>query len=147
MVIQSRITPPDWTDDMGGGEEGARCRLFPISRADDGLVRNDAWFQEADEALSVCNGEFSDSPCPLRDSCLRIALVNNDLHGVWGGMTSPQRKWVRRNIPSIRWRDSEHLREVVPPPDYFSSMGDEDPDEDEEDFQRERIELAESAQA
>jgi hypothetical protein len=128
VVIQSRVSPPDWTDDEGGGEEGARCRLFTISRDPDGLVRNDAWYQEAEEALPVCNGDWIGTPCPMRSDCLRVALVNNDQNGVWGGMTGPQRKWIRRNVPRDLWTDDEHLRQTVPPPDYFANLGDEAPD-------------------
>jgi hypothetical protein len=131
VVIQNRVQSPDWTDEEGGGEEGARCRLFTISRDDDGLVRNDAWFQDAEEALPVCNGDYIGSPCPMRQSCLLISLMNNDLHGVFGGMTAPQRKWIRRNVPRSLWRDDVHLRDVVPPPEYFKDFGDEDPDEEE----------------
>lgn len=142
MVIQSRATPPDWTDEDGGGEEGARCRRFSISRDADGLVRDDTWFQDAEEALPVCNGDYIGTPCPMRRSCLLWALVNNDNHGVFGGMTVPQRRWIRRNVPKDRWRDDEYLRNTVPPPDYFSNYGNEDPDADEQVFQSEVEALA-----
>jgi hypothetical protein len=128
MVIQARITPPDWTDAEGGGEEGARCRKFIPSRDPDGVVRNDTWYQEAEEALPVCNGDYIGTVCPMRRSCLYQSLVNNDHHGVWGGLTGPQRRWIRRNIPRERWTDDKLLRELVPAPDYFSNLGDEDPD-------------------
>jgi hypothetical protein len=134
MVIQSRKTPPDWTDEEGGGEEGARCRKFPISRDPDGIVRNDAWFQDAENALAVCNGEWTESHCPLRRSCLSQALINNEQKGVWGGMTGPQRRWIRRNVHKDRWIDDDHLRLIVPDPDYFSNLDDEDPDKVEEEF-------------
>lgn len=130
MVIQSRLTPPDWTDDEGGGEDSARCLNFDISRDDDGIVRNDAWFQDAENAVSVCNGEFASTPCPVRESCLLWSLVNNDQHGVFGGMTVPQRRWIRRNIPKERWKDVKYIREIVPPMDYFHNVGNEDPDEE-----------------
>jgi hypothetical protein len=142
MVIQSRLTPPDWNDEAGGGEEGARCRKFGINRDPDGLVRNDTWFQEAEEALPVCNGDYIGTPCPLRASCLHMALVNNDLNGVWGGMTGPQRKWIRRNVPKSLWTDEAWLRDNVPAPDYFAHLGDEDPDDDEANFVREQEEQA-----
>lgn len=145
MVIQSRFTPPDWTDEEGGGEEGARCRKFPISRDEDGIVRNDTWFQDSENALEVCNGDYIGSPCPMRRGCLMAALVNNEQKGVWGGLTGPQRRWIRRNIPKDRWRDDAWLRDTVPPPDYFTNYDDEDPDHVEEEFQRERQRLIEEA--
>jgi hypothetical protein len=138
MVIHSRISPPDWTDEDGGGEDGARCRKFLISRDPDGIVRNDAWFQDAENALPICNGDYSDSPCPMRSSCLLQALINNDQKGIWGGMTGPQRRWIRRNVPKDRWRNDMWLRENVPPPDYFSNLDNEDPDEEEALFVAER---------
>jgi hypothetical protein len=141
MVIQSRLTPPDWTDEEGGGEEGARCRVFQISRDGDGLVHNDTWFQEAEEALPVCNGDYIGTPCPMRQSCLLMALVNNDSIGVFGGMTAPQRRWIRRNIPKERWNDDRFLRDTVPPPDYFTNYGDEDPDAEERTFREEQAAL------
>jgi hypothetical protein len=117
MVLQSRTTPPDWTDEEGGGDEGARCRKFEISRDEDGIVRNDAWFQD-----------FIGTPCPMRRSCLLWGLVNNDSSGVFGGMTVPQRRWIRRNVPKPLWTDDDWLRKNVPGPNYFANLGDEDPD-------------------
>lgn len=145
MVIQSRLTPPDWTDEDGGGEEGARCRKFPIGRDEDGIVRNDTWFQDAEEALPVCNGDWIGSPCPMRASCLVAGLVNNEAKGVWGGMTGPQRRWIRRNIPKDRWRDESYLREIVPEPGYFANYDNEDPDHQEEEIRREQQRLIEEA--
>lgn len=132
MVIQSRVSPPDWTDHEGGGESGARCRVFQISRDPDGIVRNDTWFQDAEQALPVCNGwGEDDSPCPMRASCLKGALINNEMAGVWGGMTLPQRRWIRRNLPREHWLNDSLLREMVPPPGYFSGgLGNEDPEEE-----------------
>lgn len=132
MVIQSRVSPPDWTDEDGGGEDGARCRRFPMARDPDGVVRNDSWFQDAENALPICNGDWIGSPCPMRRLCLHVALVNNEQHGTWGGMTAPQRKWIRRNVPRTRWTDEAWLRENVPGPDYFRDLGDEDPDAENE---------------
>lgn len=129
MVIQSRVNPPDWTDEEGGGEEAARCANFTISRDDDGLVRNDVWFQDAKEALPVCNGDYIGTPCPMRHGCLLFALANNDSTGVWGGMTTPQRRWIRRNMAKADWYNEKALRDKVPGPDYFKDYGDETEDD------------------
>lgn len=130
MVLQSRVTAPDWTDDEGGGLDGARCRVFQITRDDDGIVRNDTWYQDAEEAMSVCNGAWpGGTPCPMRGDCLFIGLINND-HGVWGGLTEPQRRWVRRNIPRSRWNEQSYIHEQVPAPDHFKDYGNENPDEE-----------------
>ncbi|MFF0721308.1 WhiB family transcriptional regulator [Micromonospora sp. NPDC003816] len=38
------------------------------------------------------------TPCPLRDQCRDWALEQgNDLYGVWGGTTQPERKRLRRS--------------------------------------------------
>lgn len=125
------MTLPDWTDSGGDGASGARCRVFPVSRDPDGLVRNDTWFQDAAEALPVCNGDWpGGTPCPVRRGCLLYALVMNQHRGVWGGLTEPQRRWVRRNVARDLWKDDEYVRSVVPPPNRFDNYGDEDPDEE-----------------
>lgn len=131
MVIENRLVAPDWTDEEGGGTDGARCRKFEITRDDDGLVRNDTWFQDAENALPVCNGDWIGTPCPMRRSCLLAGLVNNDMSGVFGGLTAPQRRWVRRNVAKELWRDDKHVHTVVPAPDYFQNLGDEDPEEED----------------
>lgn len=46
-------------------------------------------FQLADKAKLVC------AVCPVREQCLNHALVNNEEHGVWGGMTARQRRKER----------------------------------------------------
>jgi hypothetical protein len=130
VVVQSRLTPPDWTAG-GDKEEQARCLKFEIKRnPETGFVdaENDAWFKLAEEALPVCNGDYEGTPCPLRASCLRAALVNNENHGVWGGLTAPQRKWIRRNIPKDYWNDEAHIRRRTPPPEHFKDLGNEEDD-------------------
>lgn len=34
--------------------------------------------------------------CPVRAQCLQYALDNNELHGVWGGLTERERRRVKR---------------------------------------------------
>jgi hypothetical protein len=41
-----------------------------------------------DEALAICKG------CPVREKCLRYAFDNDEIHGIWGGMTEQQRKAI-----------------------------------------------------
>lgn len=42
------------------------------------------------EAKQVCGS------CPVRDECLEYALAENVSHGVWGGLSAPQREELRR---------------------------------------------------
>jgi WhiB family redox-sensing transcriptional regulator len=48
------------------------------------------------EARRICNG------CIVKNDCLQYALTNNELYGIWGGMTSTERKhykriWIKNN--------------------------------------------------
>jgi len=58
----------------------------------------DAWFPEGgtpnpqmQPAIQLCNA------CPVRELCLQFALVNNEAHGIWGGMNSRQRQRLRKS--------------------------------------------------
>jgi hypothetical protein len=76
-----------------------------------------------------------------------MALINNEQKGVWGGMTGPQRRWIRRNVPKERWRQDTWLRENVPEPEYFANLDNEDPEEDERVFRAEQEALRAQGQA
>lgn len=41
---------------------------------------------EAYEAKTICAG------CPVRDRCLEFALVANERFGIWGGLTTQERR-------------------------------------------------------
>lgn len=41
-------------------------------------------------ALAICHR------CPVRLDCLETALRDNEMHGVWGGMSEHQRRLLRR---------------------------------------------------
>ena len=43
-------------------------------------------------ALKVCAG------CPVKQACLDYAIETNQTDGVWGGMTGPDRRRLRRRI-------------------------------------------------
>lgn len=38
------------------------------------------------------------SACPVREDCLEYALVNDEQHGVWGGLTWYQRRGLKRGV-------------------------------------------------
>lgn len=44
------------------------------------------------EAKSIC------AACPVADLCLQYALATNQTEGVWGGMTGPERRRLRRRL-------------------------------------------------
>lgn len=43
-----------------------------------------------DQAVTVCRS------CPVRDQCLDYALANQELFGIWGGLTEPERESLLR---------------------------------------------------
>lgn len=49
----------------------------------------DAWFPVAGRAVTAvgfCRG------CPVRLDCAAAAIAQDERHGIWGGLTAPQRK-------------------------------------------------------
>lgn len=58
-------------------------------------VRPELWFptgrEDPTEAKAVC------ARCPVRDECLEYALRFNVKHGVWGGLTEPERRRLARD--------------------------------------------------
>jgi WhiB family redox-sensing transcriptional regulator len=73
---------PDWRDN-------AACRdadpdlFFP---ADD--IRSAR--AQVKTAKLICRG------CPVRTTCLSWALGSGQEHGIWGGLTEDERRWLRR---------------------------------------------------
>ena len=64
------------------------------ARALCGEVGGDEWFPEKGgsvrEAKAVCR------QCPVRPECLDHALANDERFGVWGGLSWPQRRELKR---------------------------------------------------
>lgn len=64
----------------------------------------DAWFPgdgtnaayETRWAKQMCN------ECPIRQQCLEYALVANEEHGIWGGLTRQERTALKRNHLTLR---------------------------------------------
>lgn len=50
-----------------------------------------------DEALAAPAKEVC-AACPVQEQCLQYALATNQTEGVWGGMTGPERRRLRRRI-------------------------------------------------
>lgn len=75
----------------------AACRdypsdvFFPTDRYDPTLGK---WIPPTSHAItiakSICN------VCTVRDTCLDAALQRNELYGIWGGMTTKERRKARR---------------------------------------------------
>lgn len=87
MVLRLRYPAPNsWRD--------AKCRDLPVSREYDPFFQDDS-----SDAEDFCNGEFDNTPCPIRHECLLFALTNNEKHGVWGGSNEITRKAIRKRWP------------------------------------------------
>lgn len=61
----------------------------------------DYWFPDAEEpdedrkektqvAKAICYS------CTVKEDCLRYAIENNEIYGIWGGKTSRERSIIRR---------------------------------------------------
>lgn len=65
------------------------------------------WFEEktslAREAISIC------SQCPVMEECRQFAIDNEVDYGIWGGMTTAQRRRERR----IARRKSQKARQAA----------------------------------
>jgi WhiB family redox-sensing transcriptional regulator len=50
----------------------------------------------ADKAKAICWGKDGKPPCPVREDCLREAIQNDELHGIFGGMSHRERNALVR---------------------------------------------------
>lgn len=105
MVLKPRAEAPQWINEENP-DKSAKCLMFPPFH-DEGGNLVDPWF-EGDElaAAAICNGEWDDQVCPIRDQCLEWALLNNEKYGVWGGMLEHDRlniRQARREEPYLEY--------------------------------------------
>ncbi len=99
MAIRPIVKLPDWS---GGHHRGpAKCRGLLFDEKG-----QDVYFDTATElAMAVCNGTIDGVVCPRRTECLRVAMINREAYGVWGGMTPHARLRLRLRYPGMpeRW--------------------------------------------
>lgn len=59
----------------------------------------EAWYPDKGDwttgAKSVCNGDDERAPCSVRAECLEFALDTDQRWGIWGGMSSKERRRLR----------------------------------------------------
>jgi hypothetical protein len=104
LVLKLREESPDhrWS--------GAKCIDFPATRQEDAFF--DREFEE--DCVDLCNGTSDGLQCPLREQCMRFALVNGEKFGIWGGMSELSRLAVLKKHPRINKRanpDWKHMTE------------------------------------
>jgi WhiB family redox-sensing transcriptional regulator len=65
----------------------------------------DSWYPELSEpskaVLRICTA------CPVRDLCLDQALADGEQHGIWGGLTPPERRALARTTATTVTTGSE----------------------------------------
>ena len=89
------LLPVDWQDDAAC--LGADTRLFYTTSSPDSKHRSDPEDKLLGRYLYCFPSEENgDVECPVRLQCLEYALKNNELYGVWGGLTGNQRKRLRK---------------------------------------------------
>jgi WhiB family redox-sensing transcriptional regulator len=54
--------------------------------------QEDVVFTKTKQAKAIC------AECPLTEECLRYALENPELQGIWGGATLKERQLIRRRM-------------------------------------------------
>jgi WhiB family redox-sensing transcriptional regulator len=64
----------------------------------------------AAQAKVYCNGTRSTPPCPVRAECLWQAVITEEQHGIWGGMSHRERnalvrKWQKQHRGKISLKD------------------------------------------
>lgn len=77
-----------------------------VSRTDIPQV-TELWFPPRDKtkyqpiavyAKGVCNGKDGRPVCPVRRECLREAIANDEVHGIFGGMSHRERNALLRKL-------------------------------------------------
>lgn len=55
----------------------------------------------ADKAKSICFGRDGKGECPVRLQCLMAADKNEEVHGIWGGMSHRERNALKRKAERL----------------------------------------------
>lgn len=50
----------------------------------------------ADKAKAICFGKDGKPACPVRIQCLLAADANDEVHGIWGGLSHRERNALKR---------------------------------------------------
>lgn len=113
MAIRAVVPSPDWSPRHFRG--AAKCRDT------DRIIDGDPWFEDEALALNVCNGDERSPVCPRRAECLRVAMINKENYGVWGGMRPSSRSAMRARYPGMperwTWRPPDWPRYADPEPE------------------------------
>jgi len=92
--------PGDWRDQSACRAYDAE-QFFPVGNSGSAA-------RQTEQAIAVCLS------CPVRVQCLKYALDNRIVDGVWGGMAEGERLSLKRRTDRIR-RDAERAAPKPPP--------------------------------
>ena len=97
---------PDWTWRYEAKCKGEDTEIFFPPR-DKALYK-----PIADKAKAICWGKDGRPPCPVRKDCLKEALINKELHGIFGGLSHRERNAAERKMKKLgltldQWLDLE----------------------------------------
>jgi WhiB family transcriptional regulator, redox-sensing transcriptional regulator len=56
----------------------------------------EAWFADKGDWWAVHRSRELCNLCPVKRQCAEYAIVNNELYGVWGGLTTKERLAIRK---------------------------------------------------
>jgi len=90
--------------------DAAKCaEMVPVIENGESTVKNvydpDMWFPPrdknlykpiADKAKAICFGRDGKGECPVRMNCLLFADSEDEVHGIWGGMSHRERAALKR---------------------------------------------------
>jgi WhiB family redox-sensing transcriptional regulator len=73
----------------------------------------DLYSDVATEAKKLCNGSRGQSPCPVRAECFWYAVITDEQHGIWGGMSHRERnafvrKWQKSYKGKLTLKEYVH---------------------------------------
>ncbi len=76
--------------------------------------RKGQYQESAEEARKFCFGRDEDEGlCPVIIECLLFALEHEEVHGIWGGLSSRERSGLRTRLPKwLQECDPESIRRV-----------------------------------
>jgi WhiB family redox-sensing transcriptional regulator len=94
-----REVPRGLTDGPPGWADSASCRGSSLDFYVDSAKKRNMPTVEACKA--VCGG------CPVRDTCLELAMSNKEHWGIWGGFTVEERGRRRRRRSRQESREAE----------------------------------------
>lgn len=66
----------------------------------------DVFFPVGDDEEATAIAKEICAACPVREACLGYALSTNQTEGIWGGLTGPERRRLRRRIRERQRRAS-----------------------------------------